>query len=161
MEDDELIASVYKKIEREKALISAANQMRQSTDNPHVQQRVDSSIRDGRKNIAYLEERLRELQMRRMGSSGPPPPAHGALSPRSQQMANDPRRVGGPTPPSKDSRGYPTDPQDYGDPGPGGYSQGGNGQMPNRAPYGPPGPMSQMPKARPNYSKLGGHEVLY
>jgi hypothetical protein len=157
MEDDDLIAQVYKKIEREKALISAANTMRQSTDNPHVQQRVDSSIRDGRKNIAYLEEKMRELQMRKMGSSGPPPPAHGTPSPRSQQMDYG-RYGGGPTPPPKERYGNNGD---YGDPGPGGYSQGGNGMMPPRAPYGPPGPMSTMPKARPNYSKLGERVLIH
>jgi hypothetical protein len=160
MEDDELIAKVYKKIQRERALINAASNMRQSTDNPQVQQSLDSSIRDGRKNIAYLEEKMRELQMRRMGSSGPPPPAHGTLSPQSQQMGNN-GWPGGPTPPPKDQRGYGGDAGDYGDPGPGGYNQGGNGMMPPRAPYGPPGPTSTMPKARPNYSKLGAHELLY
>ncbi|KAI3115286.1 hypothetical protein CBS147333_1683 [Penicillium roqueforti] len=80
MDGDELIASVFRKIEREKALITAASNMRQSTDNPLVQQRVDANIRDGRKNIAYLEEKMRELQIRQMNQEGgpaPPPKGHG------------------------------------------------------------------------------------
>ncbi|EER38922.1 predicted protein, partial [Histoplasma capsulatum H143] len=68
--DDELMATVYRKIEREKALITAATNMRQSTDNPLVQQRVDANIRDSRKNIVYLEEKMRELQIRKMGRDG-------------------------------------------------------------------------------------------
>lgn len=38
---------------------------------------------------------------------------------------------------------------------------GGNGMMPPRAPFGPPGPGSAMPKTRPNYTKLGGWEQLH
>ncbi|KAJ5677984.1 uncharacterized protein N7477_003617 [Penicillium maclennaniae] len=73
MDGDEVIASVYRKIEREKALIAAASNMRQSTDNPLVQQRVDANIRDGRKNIAYLEEKMRELQVRYTSNEGGSP----------------------------------------------------------------------------------------
>ncbi|RMZ85554.1 hypothetical protein DV737_g577, partial [Chaetothyriales sp. CBS 132003] len=43
---DNAIAEVYRKIEREKALINAASHMRQSTSNAAVQARVDSNIRD-------------------------------------------------------------------------------------------------------------------
>ncbi|KAK2790462.1 Serine/threonine kinase [Emmonsiellopsis sp. PD_33] len=148
--DDELMATVYRKIEREKALITAATNMRQSTDNPLVQQRVDANIRDSRKNIVYLEEKMRELQIRKMGREG------GGQSPEDQPGSpTSPRGAsrgygGGPPPPPKDQneRG------DYGDVGPGGYSQGGTGAMPSRAPYGDPRPDSGVPKARPNFSKL-------
>ncbi|KAJ9648158.1 Serine/threonine kinase [Coniosporium tulheliwenetii] len=159
MNEDEAITNVTKKIEREKALITAANGMRQSTNNPAVQSRLDTQMREGRRNIDYLEGRLRELQMRRMGSDmegmrldpgsngGPPTPSHG-------------RNLGqqrGP-PPSMDGRNpYMADNGGYGDPGPGGYSQqlsGGQALMPPRAPYAPPGPAAGQPKARPNYSKL-------
>lgn len=155
MDDDELIASVYRKIEREKALIAAATNMRQSTDNHSVQQRVDSQIRDGRKNIAYLEEKLRELQYRRDGGATSGAPQLQQLGPTGEQ-----RQSGGgydaPMPPPKDSRsGYTGDTGDYGDPGPGGYSQGGTGTMPSRAPFADPRPFAAIPKARPNYSKLG------
>src|ERR1700710_2870091 len=60
--EDEVSRSIIQKIEREKALITAANSMRQSTNNPMVLQGIDTKIRDGRKNIDYLESRLREHQ---------------------------------------------------------------------------------------------------
>ena len=105
--------------------------------------------------------------MRRMGqgmdgmslgsgsNGGPPPPAHGQSSAQDRGVRNNPRGV--PAPPPKDARGGYDDRGDYGDPGPGGYSQlgGGHGMMPPRAPFGPPAPTSTMPKARPKYSKLG------
>lgn len=161
---DQAIAEVYRKIEREKALINAATHMRQSTNNAAVQARVDSNIRDGRRNISYLEEKLAELQLRQQGpgeSVAPAPPAHGGPGyqnlpdPRMQQSRY--HQGGAPTPPPKDEMGYfPNERGDYGDPGPGGYSQGGSGVMPPRAPYGDPRPYkAPMPKARPNFSKLG------
>jgi serine/threonine protein kinase len=154
---DSVIADVYRKIEREKALINAATHMRQSTNNPSVQARVDSNIRDGRKNISYLEDKLRELQLRQMGqpeNGGPLPPAHGHMPPQAGRGARGP--AGGPTPPPKDPRGYfqGDDRGDYGDPGPGGYSQGNSGMMPPRAPYAPGPYQAATPKARPNFSKL-------
>lgn len=160
MADDEKIAEVYRKIERERALIHAASNMRQSTTNATVQARVDSNIRDSRKNIAYLEEKMRELQMRRMGGPGdrsdggaPAPPAHGRYGQQQGMPGN-----AGPTPPPKDGMNqyFGNDRGDYGDPPPGGYS-GNPGMMPPRAPYGDPRPYSAVPKARPNYSKLGKH----
>ena len=62
-----------------------------------------------------------------------------------------------PRPPPKDQEAA-----DYGDPANGGYMNdlsGGNGMMPPRAPFGPPGPGAVMPKSRPNYTKLG--EIVY
>jgi hypothetical protein len=138
MEGDEVIASVYRKIEREKALIAAASNMRQSTDNPLVQQRVDANIRDGRKNIAYLEEKMRELQIRYMDDGG---------SPQGQRHAPG----SGPPPPPKDFTGYLAD----GDGDAHGYAQGGTGSMPSGAPFPDPRPYAPIPKARPNYTKLG------
>ncbi|OAX84332.1 AGC/PKC protein kinase [Emergomyces africanus] len=152
--DDELMATVYRKIEREKALITAATNMRQSTDNPLVQQRVDANIRDSRKNILYLEEKMRELQIRKMGRDGGRSPEQ-AGSPTSPRGA--PRGYGGgPPPPPKDdnTRYSPNDKGDYGDVGPGGYSQGGTGAMPHRAPYGDPRPDAGVPKARPNFNLI-------
>ena len=154
---DGAIAEVYRKIEREKALMNAASHMRQSTNNAAVQARVDSNIRDGRRNIGYLEEKLQELQLRKMGRSdegAPPPPAHGGPAYQSQGGRGGPRAA--PAPPPKDPQWYSADQGDYGDPGPGGYSQGGTGMMPPRAPYHDPRqPNAPMPKARPNFSKLG------
>ena len=154
---DSVIADVYRKIEREKTLINAATHIRQSTNNPSVQARVDSNIRDGRKNISYLEDKLRELQLRQMGQpedGGPLPPTHGHMPPQAGRGARGP--AGGPTPPPKDSRGYfqGNDTGGYGDPGPGGYSQGNSGMMPPRAPYAPGPYQAATPKARPNFSKL-------
>lgn len=143
MDGDELIASVYRKIEREKALIAAASNMRQSTDNPLVQQRVDSNIRDGRKNIAYLEEKIRELQIRQVEQQG-------GGSPRDQRHAPG---TGGPMPPPKDPRGYFGG--DRADGNAQGFPQGGSGSMPSGAPFPDPRPYAPIPKARPNYTKLG------
>ncbi|KAL5329921.1 hypothetical protein ACEPPN_003441 [Leptodophora sp. 'Broadleaf-Isolate-01'] len=156
--DDDALTSVYKKIEREKALITAANQMRQQTQNEQVRSRLDTQMREGRRNIQYLEERMQELQMRRMGqgidnmnlgssSAGPG-------QPQSAGLRND--RDGPPTPPPKDSRGYADFGSDRGDYGTQEYSQlsGGSGMMPPRHPYANPGPGQGIPKARPNFTKL-------
>ncbi|KAH8425348.1 Serine/threonine kinase [Aspergillus melleus] len=139
MDGDDLIASVYRKIEREKALITAASNMRQSTDNPLVQQRVDANIRDGRKNIAYLEEKMRELQIRRIENDGG--------SPTEKRLPPGPDS--GPAPPPKDY-----DEQDeYGESS-AAYPHGGAGSMPAGAPFKDPRPFAPVPKARPNYTKL-------
>lgn len=170
MDDQQLISNVYRKIEREQKLIDGANAMRQSTDNPSLQQRLDSQIREGRKNIGYLEERMRELQMRRMGQGmegmslggGGDPRAGPSQDPGSPQpgpgYGGPPG--GAPRPPPKDPRagyGQGSDQGDYGNAPGGGYSDLGapSSMMPPRAPYGPPGPVAAMPKSRPNYSKLG------
>ncbi|GMF77855.1 unnamed protein product [Aspergillus oryzae] len=137
MDGDDLIASVYRKIEREKALITAASNMRQSTNNPLVQQRVDANIRDGRKNIAYLEEKMRELQLRRDGGS-----------PTDKRLPPEPGA--GPAPPPKD---YGTGYDEYD--ASGAYPQGGSGSMPTGAPFADPRPFAPVPKARPNFTKLG------
>lgn len=150
---DATIAEVQRKIDREKALINGSTHLRQSTNNAAVQARADSTIRDGRRNIQYLEEQLKKLQLKKVNDGAPHPPAHGYGARGAE---------GGPTPPPKDSRGYFAGEQgDYGDVGPGGYSQGGTGQMPPRAPYGDPRPYNApMPKARPNFSKLGEYHAL-
>ena len=59
---------IYRKIEREKQFINSARSMRQATDNPVMQQRVDTQIRESQRNLSYLEDRMRELQMRKMNS---------------------------------------------------------------------------------------------
>lgn len=169
MNDDDLINQVYRKIEREKVIINAANAMRQSS-NPQVQQSLDSQVREARKGIGYLEERMRELQMRRMGQSANPqslpssasggaplPPAHGGLSPQQRGGRNGPQ-MAPPIPPKGGGSGYSGEGGDYGDPGAGGYMNdlsGGHGIMPPRPPFGPPAPGSALPKTRSNYTKLG------
>ena len=173
MNDDDLINQVYRKIEREKVIINAANAMRQSS-NPQVQQSLDSQVREAWKGIGYLEERMRELQMRRMGqggnsqpsgssggNEGPRPSSYEGMSPQQRALMNS-QPTGPPTPPPKDPRtgAYITDSGEYGDPGPEGYMgqdnlAGGHGMMPPRAPFGPPAPGSAVPKARRDYTKLG------
>lgn len=157
-DEDRKIAEVLRKIDRERALINAATHMRQSTQNTTVQDRVDSNIREARKNITYLEDMLRKLQIQATGGSengGPPPPSHGGYAQMGlgQSGRGNDMNAGPPLPPKpyghSAGRG---DNGGYGDPGPGGYS--GTGQMPPRAPYNDP--RSYAPK-RPNYSKLGVH----
>lgn len=147
--DDATISDLLRKIDREKMLINAANQMRQATNNSNVNSRIDSQVRDARRNLQYFEKTLQDLQTRKMGgdmgsmsldadNGGPPPPTHGVpVSPTAYRDA-------------------PNDPGSYGAPGPGGYSMGGgDGLMPPRAPYAPPAPSSGGPKGRPTYSRLG------
>ena len=162
---DGAITEVYRKIEREKALINAASHMRTSTNNAAVQARVDSNIRDSRRNIGYLEEKLQELQLRKMGRSddgGPPPPAHGGPGygqPRGGR-GGPPGGPNGPMPPPKDGQHHNMDRADH-DPGHGSYRQGESGMMPPRAPYGDPRQYNTpVSKARPNFSKLGMSAVL-
>lgn len=154
---DGQIAEVVRKIEREKALINGATHMRQSTNNSAVQARADSNIKDGRRNIAYLEEQLKKLQIRKVNDGAPPPPVHGYGTPSTHRKPLPGSGMdAGPTPPPKESLNYFQDSGDYGDVGPGGYSQGGTGKMPGRAPYADPRPYNApVPKARPNFSKLG------
>ncbi|MCJ1311329.1 Serine/threonine kinase [Agyrium rufum] len=160
MDTDELISQVFHKIERERTLIHAANAMRQSS-NPQVQHQLDAQIREGRKNIDYLEGRMKELQMRQ-GSEGLPNDSNGGPQPPSYTGRGSPQRDprGMPLNAGPPGRGgYPPQQGGYGEPGPGtgGYMNqvgAGRGAMPDRAPYGPTSPTSVMPKARPNYSKL-------
>ena|ERR1700742_1660875 len=147
--DDAVMDNVHKKIEREKALIAAANNMIRSTNNPQVLSRLETQIRDGRRNIEYLEGRLRELEMRKLGSNV-----------EGMHLNSGGNRD--PSPPSMSqqaySQGYPR-PGEYDPPGPGQqYSQlsGGSIPMPPSAPFARPGPGgSGQPKGRPNYSRLG------
>lgn len=156
MNDDDAMANIYKKIEREKALINAANSMRQQTNNDDVRSRLDSQMREGRRNLSFFEEKLRELQMKRLGhgvegmsiSSGST--AAASTRPQSGDM-----REGPPPPPPKDAGGW-SGAGDKGSYGSLQYSQiGGHGDMmPPRHPYAPPGPAASIPKPRPNFTKL-------
>jgi len=161
--DNEALSAVYKKIEREKALINAANAMRQQTFNESVKSKLDTQIREGRRNIQYLEEKMQELQMRKMGQNmdnvhlGP-----GNNGRPGSGSGND--RDGPPAPPPKDSGGRYDQGTDRGDYGSGDYSTGFQSpghMMPPRHSYAQPAPgTSGVPKQRPNYSKLGSHSSL-
>nr|OQO16104.1 Protein kinase C-like [Rachicladosporium sp. CCFEE 5018] len=142
--DDTAMQELLRKIEREKVIINAANQMRQATNNPAVNSRVESQIRDARRNIAYFEQTLQDIKTRMVGSGvgqmglgnggpgaggggagGPPPPMHGGGQQGRQQQ-------GGYTQPG------------YGD-------RAGEGLIPPRPVGGAP---ERTPRQRPNYSKL-------
>lgn len=141
MTEDDVARDIRRKIDKERALINAANAMRQSTNNPAVVSGLDTKIRDGGKNIDYLESRLRELEMKRV-NQGVEGMHMGPGSGYGQQGGGD--------------RSYPNRPGEYGTQE---YSQigGNNSMMPPSAPFARPGPGSNMPKGRPNYSKLGTH----
>ncbi|POS83857.1 hypothetical protein EPUL_004211, partial [Erysiphe pulchra] len=151
--DDEALTSIFKKIERERALLNAANQMRQQTQNELVRSRIDTEIREGRRNIQYLEERMQELQMRKKSQDVD----NKNLSPRQSRPESSGFRGendGPPLPPPKDSRGY-SDTRKSSGYGTQEYNQiGGQADlMSSRHALAPPGPGSTLRK-RPNYSKL-------
>jgi hypothetical protein len=143
--------------------MNAANAMRLQTNNETVRSRLDAQMREGRRNIQYLEDTLRQLQMRKMnqGVEGMSLESqyNGGPSGRPHGSGMRPDREAPPTPPPKDSRGgYLDQPgSDKGGYGTPEYSQiGGHGNMmPPRHPYAPPAPGTGMPRSRPHYSKLG------
>jgi classical protein kinase C len=137
MNDDEKILGITKKIEREKALINAANLMRQQTNNEAVRSKLDTQMREGRRNLEFFEERLRELQMRRATENM----SLGGSTLGSFNTEQEGEDNGAPAPPPKDASGYPQ------------YGQGD--LMPPRAPFPGQPPHSGTPKARPNFTKLG------
>ncbi|KAF2869785.1 kinase C-like protein [Massariosphaeria phaeospora] len=147
MDHKEKAAGIQRKIDREKNMINGANAMRQSTQNPAVLSRLDGQVRDGRRNIEYLESKLREVEMQQTTAD---------MQTMGLQGASASRNAANPlTPPPKDGfNGYMgQDDGGYGEQS--GYTNLGAGQglMPPRAPYAPPAPGSQQPK-RPHYSKL-------
>lgn len=156
MNEEELIRDVHHKIDREKILINAANSMRQSTDNSAVLSRLDTQIRDGRRNIEYLQGRLREIEVRKMnqdmGSVALSPGMGGGFT-----SAGDPRhaeRLGEQRSAHRDFSNNNPGFDNTSDSG--GYNRlsGGQGLMPPKAPYAP-GPPNSVPKSKSNYSKLG------
>jgi hypothetical protein len=153
--EEDAMMNIYKKIEREKALINAANAMRQQTNNDDVRSRLDSQMREGRRNLQFFEEKLRDLQMRRLGQGVDNMSLNSGTTAVGSSPSIDLRGdvEGAPTPPPKDAG--EGDRNSYGS---GGYGQAGrppSDMMPPRAPYAAPGPGSGAPKARPNFTKLG------
>ena len=129
MNEDEAIKDLHRKIERERAIINAANAMRQATNNAQVNSRVESQIRDARRNMQYFEQTLADLQQRKMA------PDMGNLS-------------------ISENGGRPAPPPKNGPRGIDDFNQGGGqGMRPPQAPYAPPA--DRGPRQRPNYSKLG------
>ncbi|EGO58887.1 hypothetical protein NEUTE1DRAFT_19420, partial [Neurospora tetrasperma FGSC 2508] len=145
MNDEDKVHDISKKIEREKALINAAQAMRQQTNNEQVRSKLDTQMREGRRNLEFFEEKLRELQMRRLGhgvdnmSLGASP-----MSGSHRQSVDDFEGYGAPSPPPKeDVRGHSSH-----------QSQGSGPLMPTSAPYPGGPPDSTVPRARPNYTRL-------
>lgn len=131
MEEDpqRRIQDVYRKIERERNIIQGAQNMRQKTPNTEVRQRLQSNIRESERNIAYLEARMKEMQVRQMQKS-----VNGRLS----DDASRRRRSDVPPPiPPKDLLGL---------------GEIGNVPTAEQLAANTPGP--HVPRARPNYSKL-------
>jgi hypothetical protein len=98
------ISEVRKKIERERIIINGARSMFSQTDNPAVQNRLRSSIHESERNINYLSERLKELELK--ARSAQPQ----ALSNQASQLATigaQRASIGSvpPAPPPKDARG--------------------------------------------------------
>lgn len=148
--DDAAIQQLLGKIERERAIINGANHMRQVSQNAQVNSRVESQIRDARRNMAYFEQTLQDLRTRK-GMGGMSISGNGGATAPAVRSSGGPQAGRG----MNNQQGYGGE-ADYGAPGPGGYSGGGApGQMPPRAPYAPPNPADRSPRARPNYSKLG------
>ncbi|KTW30847.1 protein kinase C-like protein [Pneumocystis carinii B80] len=66
MEDiSEAMNDIHNRIEREKVLIQGAQAMCSQTLNESVQQSLGNSIRESQRNITYLMERMRELQLKK------------------------------------------------------------------------------------------------
>lgn len=157
---DPKINAIYQKIEREKLLIDAALQMRPSS-NAQVQQSLDAQIKEARKNLSYLEQRLQEHEAKRMEQS--------MKGMNINQQGGDRQAGGGPGYGQQRNDAYggpssipPKGGHDYGAYGVSGLGQdyqdalgAGSGTMPSRGPFGPQAPNSSIPKTRPNYSKLG------
>jgi classical protein kinase C len=156
MNDDDKIMDIERKIEREKALINAAQVMRQQTNNEAVRSKLDTQMRDARRNLDFFESRLAQLKARKaphdaMGNLSLGPPGTPGSRPKSAGTYND--QDGPPAPPPKDSSGSFYDHRSS----LGGstlYSQPGD-LMPNRHPFPGQPPNSSMPKPRANFTKLG------
>lgn len=66
--DDRVIDDISKKIDRERILIQGTRALRNSTTNVSVQQKCDTNIHESEKNIEYLQERMKQLQIRKRSS---------------------------------------------------------------------------------------------
>jgi len=159
MNEDEKITDICKKIDREKALINAAHLMRQQTNNDAVRSKLDSQMRDGRRNLEFFEERLRELQARKLGQGMDNLGIHGggpgSRRPGSADYRGD--RDGPPAPPPKDASAWDASSYgsgQYGQPGQPGEMMGPRHSLPGQ----PPNPGGA--NARPNFTKLGRSTLL-
>ena len=67
---DQKIQDVYKRIQTERKVLEASQLLRQATSNPDVLRRNEAKIREAERQLSYFEDTLRELQNKKMGSSG-------------------------------------------------------------------------------------------
>lgn len=158
MNDDAATQDILRKIDREKAIINGLNQMRQATNNASVNSRVESQIRDARRNIQYFEQTLQDLRSRKIGSDMGNLSLRGSGRPQPQSPGGPSNGMSGRG--MNNQQGYGGGEADYGNPGPGGYSEGGApGLMPPRAPF-TSAPTDRSPK-RPTFSRLGKSTLLH
>lgn len=154
-DQDRLIAEIHAKLNREQTLIQGTSKLRDSTSNPVVKESAGRQIHEAQKNIKYLEDKLRTLQIQ-MQPNAPPPPQHGGSMYNQQQGRNMAGSPGPPLPPKDNNLNYGGGQHgDYPDPNQPHYPQSGAGSMPSGAPAHDPRPFQPIPKARPNFSKLG------
>src|SRR5271170_6550776 len=124
------ITDIRKKIDRERIIINGARSMFSQTDNPAVQNRLKSSIHESERNINYLTERLKELELKARPQNTSTQQTYGGRDGGGRDGRRD---SGPPIPPPKDGRlgqmengrggGY----DGYGQRGGGGWQQPGPG----------------------------------
>ncbi|KAI9891078.1 MAG: Serine/threonine kinase [Vezdaea aestivalis] len=137
MADEKTIQEIYRKIEREENLIKGATAMKASTSNPAVHQSIDSKVREGRKNIEYLQGTINEIRLRHTSLD------HGGSQAASMAGRHLSADGAPPVPPKGQGSGqahfggYDRDSGGYPDPNSVGFSQ-----------------IQATPRARPNFSKL-------
>lgn len=68
--EDKIIGEVYRRIERERAIIQGSRSILVSTNNSSVQERCETSIREAEKNITYLEDVMKGLKLRKQEADG-------------------------------------------------------------------------------------------
>ncbi|PVH96128.1 kinase-like protein [Periconia macrospinosa] len=140
--DHPAIQDIYRKIDREKAIINATQHIRNATDNASVNSRIESQVREARRNIEYFEQIL--LDMKKLSIPGSEftstSPSHSQASPF------DPGRMDSPN-----DRSYGVD----NDPGhERHFSSGASGLMPPKFTPAPSGSGERSSWALPSYSKL-------
>lgn len=100
---DQKIQEVCRRIQTERKILNASQQLRQATPNPEVLRRNDAKIKETERSLEYFEETLRELQARKLQAANRDDPARsGPLS-----------TYGGPRGTERD-RALPPTPQNYG-----------------------------------------------
>ncbi|KAG5924880.1 Serine/threonine kinase [Claviceps capensis] len=145
-EDEKKMQDILRKIEREKNIINAAQAMRSQTTNEDHRSRIDTQLRDGRRNLQFFEEKLQDMRLRQTGQG-----VEGMSLGGTSTGADDKRPAS--LPPPGESASWAGDQGGYGTAP---YSQiGQHGDlMPPRHPYAPQEPGAGVPKARPNFTKL-------